>query len=236
MIPKVIHYCWFGEEQLPREVKKCINTWKKLAPDFVIKEWNESNIDVSSHPFMEEAYNEKAWAFVSDYARLKVIYENGGIYLDTDVELLKSIEKLLEYDFFIGRQQGGHPTTGLGYGAKKNSKIVLNMMKEYDKISFLSCDKSKIACPLLNSKVIYKLGYETSENIWEKDNVAVFPSRFFDPIAQGNTRNLLCDDTYSIHHYTGSWTSKGNRIKRHIFRLIGEEKIHRIKKIVGKAK
>ncbi len=91
MIPKMIHYCWFGGKPLPKDVLDCIKTWKKYCPDYEIKRWDESNFDVNSHPFMKAAYEAKAWAFVSDYARLKVVYDNGGIYLDTDVELLKNL-------------------------------------------------------------------------------------------------------------------------------------------------
>lgn len=102
MIPKVIHYCWFGGKPIPNDVKKCINSWKKKCPDYEIKCWNESNFDVNAHPFTKAAYEAKAWAFVSDYARLKVVYDHGGIYLDTDVELLKNLDFLLKYDFYIG--------------------------------------------------------------------------------------------------------------------------------------
>ena len=91
MIPKVIHYCWFGGKPIPNDVKKCINSWKKKCGDYEIKCWNESNFDVNAHPFTKAAYEAKAWAFVSDYARLKVVYDHGGIYLDTDVELLKKL-------------------------------------------------------------------------------------------------------------------------------------------------
>ena len=90
MIPKIIHYCWFGGKELPIEVKKCIASWRKMCPDYEIIRWNESNFDVGQHPFVREAYKAKVWAFVSDYARLKVVYDNGGIYLDTDVETLRN--------------------------------------------------------------------------------------------------------------------------------------------------
>lgn len=96
MIPKIIHYCWFGGNSLPSDVLKCIKTWEKYCPDYEIKRWDESNFDVNSHPFIKAAYESKAWAFVSDYARLKVVYENGGIYLDTDVELLKNLGFFIE--------------------------------------------------------------------------------------------------------------------------------------------
>ena len=120
MIPKIIHYCWFGGNPLPMDVKKCIESWKEKCPDYEIKCWDESNFDVNAHPFTKAAYEAKAWAFVSDYARLRVVYDNGGIYLDTDVELLKNIDFLLPYEGYIGVQQAGcYCTTGLGFGAIK---------------------------------------------------------------------------------------------------------------------
>ena len=113
MIPKVIHYCWFGGNPLPKDVKKCIKSWKKYAPDYEIIEWNEYNFDINCHPFVKTAYEAKAWAFVSDFARLKVIYDNGGIYFDTDVELVKNPDFLLENQCYIGVQQSGHLCNGL---------------------------------------------------------------------------------------------------------------------------
>ena len=95
MIPKVIHYCWFGGNPLPDEAKRCIDSWKKYCPDYKIIEWNESNYDVNSNEYMKAAYNEKKWAFVSDYARVDVVYRYGGIYMDTDVELIKPLDKFL---------------------------------------------------------------------------------------------------------------------------------------------
>ena len=101
MIPKVIHYCWFGNNPLPFEVKKCIDSWKKICPDYEIKRWDETNFDVYQNDFIKSAYGSKAWAFVSDYARLKIVYDEGGIYLDTDVELKKSLDELRKNEGFL---------------------------------------------------------------------------------------------------------------------------------------
>ena len=101
-IPKVIHYCWFGGNPLPKSAKKCIDSWKKYCPDYKIIRWDESNFDINCTPYCEKLYNEKRWAFLSDYARLKIIYENGGIYFDTDVELVKPLDDLLHNQCFMG--------------------------------------------------------------------------------------------------------------------------------------
>jgi hypothetical protein len=134
MIPKVIHYCWFGGKPLPLDVEQCIRSWKKFCPDYEIRQWNESNYDVGKHPFMKAAYETGSWAFVSDYARLDIIYNHGGVYLDTDVELLKDLQPLLELDCYFGMQQDRNLiATGLGFGAVKGHgiAIVLGLAGEY---------------------------------------------------------------------------------------------------------
>lgn len=236
MIPKIMHYCWFGNNPLPKDVKKCINSWRKYCPDYEIIEWNESNFDVNCHPFVKAAYEAGAWAFVSDYARLKVVYDNGGIYFDTDVELLKNIDFLLDYKCYVGLQQEVLLcATGLGFGAEKGSLAVKKMLEEYDNIDFNQSQRQEIACPYLNHNAVEKLGYkEFKDEITDLENVTVFPPRYFDPLAPGKTQNLLCEDTISIHHYSASWTSKSNQLKRKIFRIIGEENIFYIKKILKK--
>ena len=119
MIPKKIHYCWFGGNPLPELAIKCLESWKKYCPDYEIIEWNETNFNLDSCEYVREAYQAKKWAFVSDYARLKVVYDNGGIYLDTDVELIKSLDRLLKNKSFFGTETTGVVATGLGFGAEK---------------------------------------------------------------------------------------------------------------------
>jgi len=231
MIPKIIHYCWFGKKKLPKDVKKCIKSWKKMCPDYEIIQWNESNFDVNCCKFVEQAYKAKAWAFVSDYARLKIIYDNGGIYLDTDVEVLKRLDFLLENDFFIGTQQLERVyATGLGFGAIKNSYVVKRMLDEYENIVFESEKRENIACPYLNTRALKKIGFYRTDIIQKIDNCVVYPPKYFDPLAPGNSNNLLCEDTISIHHYTASWTSWTNKLKRKIINFIGQDKINKLKR------
>lgn len=237
MIPKKIHYCWFGKNPLPNDVKKCIESWKKFCPDYEIIKWDEDNFDINSHPFTKAAYEAKAWAFVSDFVRLKVVYDNGGIYLDTDVELIKSLNFLLTNQCYVGiQQQLNLCNTGLGFGAAKNNQVLKDMIKEYDKIEFRLEEKAKISCPFLNTKVLTDLGYKYTDNIWYSKNITVYPCRYFDPYAPGDTSNLLCKDTISIHHYSASWTSSKNRLRRKLFRIIGNENIYKLKRILGKSK
>lgn len=234
MIPKVIHYCWFGNNPLPFEVKKCINSWKKICPDYEIRRWDETNFDVYQNDFIKSAYGSKAWAFVSDYARLKIVYDEGGIYLDTDVELKKNLDELRKNEGFFAIQQEGHYcNTGLGFGAKKENEIVKTMLDLYDDLIYSEENKFSIACPYLNTKALEKYGYSYSDDVIVIHNNLVLPPRFMDPIAPGkNKENLLCNDTVSMHHYSASWMDDKTVRRRKIIRIIGEKRIYKIKKIL----
>ena len=167
MIPKVIHYCWFGNNPKNKDVEKCMASWKKFCPDYEIIEWNESNFDINCIPFVKQAYDAKKWAFVTDYARLKIIYENGGIYLDTDVELLKPLDDLLKLDAYVGLQSAEYINTGLGFGAEKENEMIYEMMIDYNSRHFLAENCETIACPILNTKILVKHGYEFSNKMQE---------------------------------------------------------------------
>lgn len=238
MIPKKIYYCWFGNKELPKDVKKYIKSWENFCPDYQIIRIDESNFDINKSEFTKKTYELKKWAFVSDYARLKVIYDNGGIYLDTDVELLKSLDEFLNYDFFIGRQQNGnYPNTGLGFGAVCHNSTVKEMLEEYENISFEKNKIELIACPFLNSKILEKKGFKNKNQNEIINNEIVFTAKYFDPFGSGrNTRNLLCNDSYSIHHYSASWTNNRQKIKRKIVNLIGLQRIQKIKDFLRKNK
>lgn len=233
MIPKIIHYCWFGKSPLPREVKKCIKSWKKYCPDYEIIQWNEDNFDVNEHSFTRAAYKEKAWAFVSDYARLKILYENGGIYFDTDVELIKNIDFLLKNECYLGRQQNGNKcNTGIGFGCEKNSNIIRTMLEIYDNVTFNAMDKMNVACPRLNSIALEKYGFVYENRTQELEGVTVYEAKYFDPIAPNSALNIFCSETISIHHYSASWESKKVRIKRKISNFIGQDKVNKMKYII----
>lgn len=233
MIPKVIHYCWFGGKKLPLGVKKCIKSWKHFCPDYEIKQWNEDNFDVTSHPFVKAAYEARAWAFVSDYVRLKVIYDNGGIYLDTDVELIKNIDFLLNNKCYFGFQGNAKlVNTGLGFGAEKTTFVVKKMMEKYDSINFNNGNRSSIACPWLNTEVIkeYELIPTDANEIIKNDTLTIYPPCFFDPYPSGTDICYKNENTVSIHHYAASWGSGSIKLKRKIVRFFGEYKIFEIKK------
>ncbi len=153
MIPKVIHYCWFGGNKKPDIVIRCIESWKRFCPNWEIHEWNETNLDVLSVPYMKEAYEKKKWAFVSDVARLLIIYQYGGVYLDTDVELLDSIESWINNEAFYIFESNRNIATGLGLGASKGHGSVKAMLDYYEGKHFVINGKIKmIPCPVGNTE------------------------------------------------------------------------------------
>lgn len=234
MIPKIIHYCWFGGKPMPREARRCIESWRKHCPDYEIIRWDESNFDVKDHPFCCAAHGAKAWAFVSDYARLKIVHDDGGIYLDTDVEILRSLDDLLNCEAFFGIQQTVFQcNTGLGFGAVKDSEAVCMMLEEYDNAVFDAAKTKKIACPYLNHKALQRLGYEYKDEIVDIHGVEVYPPRYFDPCAPGDgAENLLREETFSIHHYSNSWGTQGERIRRRLIKTIGYSRVSKIKEVI----
>lgn len=223
MIPKVIHYCWFGGKPLPGTARKCLKSWKKICPDYEIKRWDETNFDVNQHPFIASAYKAGAWAFVSDWARLKVLFENGGIYLDTDVKLLKSLDELLDNQCYIGVQQAGHLcNTGLGFGCAKASPVVQEMLSKYDGIVFDWASCKDLACPYSNDAVVRAHGYSGDGfgEVAKLEGLTVYPCRYFDPIAPGDSQNLMCDETISISLYANSWGSEADRLRRQLINIL----------------
>ena len=129
-IPKVIHYCWFGKGKMPNLAEKCIESWKKYCPEYKIVCWNEDNFDVNQNRYAKEAYDAGKWAFVSDYVRLKVLHDEGGIYLDTDVELIKPLDKLIEEIGFMGFDDKGVVSTGVGFACEKGNQLVAALLGE----------------------------------------------------------------------------------------------------------
>ena len=236
MIPKVIHYTWFGGKPLPREVRSCIDSWRTCCPDYEIVRWDEDSFDVDCHPFCRAAYANQKWAFVSDYARLKIIYEHGGIYLDTDVRLLRNLDGLLDSECWLGIEQSNKLcATGLGFGAVAQNETILKLMSEYDHVVFSTEKLSEIACPILNTRALQRMGYLYCDDVVDLGDALIFPPKFFDPIAPGSsTKNLMCSDTYSIHQYSNSWGSKNDVLRRKIIRVIGVDRVDRIKTMIGR--
>jgi len=222
-IPKVIHYCWFGDSKLPKLAEKCIKSWKKYCPDYKIICWNNENFDITSNQYVYEAYKAGKWAFVSDYVRLKVIYDNGGIYLDTDVELIKPIDKLLENRGYMGFDEKGIIATGLGFGAEKGNKLIGEMLKDYDNIPFLLPDGTYdlTPCPDRNTDTLKRLGMDINNKSQVFMDTVFLPKEYLCPMDYYTGKKSITKNTYSIHHYCASWTSSVTKRTTKIKRIIG---------------
>ena len=232
-IPKVIHYCWFGKGKMPKRAKKCIKSWKKYCPDYKIICHNEDNFDLTQNRYLSEAYKAGKWAFVSDYVRLKVIYDNGGIYLDTDVELIKPIDDLLLNKGFMGFDEKGIVATGLGFGAEKGNKIVSEFLKDYDNIPFILPDGSYdlTPCPDRNTEAIKRLCMDIKNTRQTFMDITFLPDEYLCPMNYYTGKKTITNNTYSIHHYSASWTSKVTKRTTRIKRIIG---VRLYDKIYGK--
>lgn len=222
-IPKVIHYCWFGKGKMPALSEKCIKSWKKYCPDYKIVCWSEDNFDVTENRYAREAYEAGKWAFVSDYVRLKVLYEQGGIYLDTDVELIKPLDPLIEENGFIGFEESGNLSTGLGFGCEKGNELVGAILKDYDDISFVLPDGTydQTPCPDRNTKILIELGLDISVKDQIFMGMHILPEEYLSPINYYTGKKTITKNTYSIHHYCASWTSATSKRTIFVKRIIG---------------
>ncbi|MDD6559535.1 MAG: glycosyltransferase [Lactimicrobium massiliense] len=229
MIPKIIHYCWFGRNVLPKKAVKCMNSWKKYCPDYQIIEWNEDNFDVHMNAYTEYAYENKKFAFLSDYVRLLVVYQNGGIYLDTDVEVIKPLDDLLDNHAYFGFETKEYVNTGVGFGAEKNNEIVKAMLDEYDQL--LDGKHGVIGCPRLNTTALVKHGLIQNGTLQNIEGAMIYPADYFNPYDDPTGRLNKTKNTYSIHWYSKSWMDKKtvlrSELTKPIHRMFGKDVFHR---------
>ena len=223
MIPKKIHYCWFGRGEKPKLAKKCIESWKKYCTDYEIVEWNEDNFDINQNEYTKYCYENKKFAFLSDYARLMVVYKEGGIYFDTDVEVVRSFDDLLNNKAFVGFETDEYVNTGVGFGAEKNNPVIEQMIREYDKLS--DGKSGTIGCPILNTEALKKSGLKLNGQTQSLKDVTVYSAEYFNPYDAPTGRLSKSENTYSIHWYAASWMSKRKKfrsvIARPLHRLFG---------------
>lgn len=225
MIPKVIHYFWFGGAALPPIVLKCIQSWKKHMPDYEIKKWDESNFDINQIPYIREAYKAKKWAYVSDYARIKVLYEEGGVYLDTDVELIKSLNDLIAEGPFMACERRSNQlpypgvNTGLGFAVYPRYPILKQILEYYEKINFDNISGSLTTVEHVTS-VLIKNGLQPTLEKQKIDDLTIYPSEYFCPFDDKN-RVAITTKTVAIHHYAGSWLGIRHKIKKRVLRFFG---------------
>lgn len=228
MIPKKIHYIWFGKSPLPEEFKQNIRTWKRFCPDYQIIEWNEHNYDFEKIPYMKEAYANQKWAFVSDYAKLDVVFQSGGIYLDIDVELIKPLDEMLKYKGFAGFETNEYIAFGLGFGAEAGNEVIQKVMEGYIDKHFQEEDGllNMIPSPQVNTKKLIECGLQNNGCEQEINGFHFFPKDYFNPYDWATGKMKITKNTISIHHYAATWMTEGqkkNNIERHNYDYISRK-------------
>jgi hypothetical protein len=241
IIPKRIHYCWFGGKEKPDIVKKCMKSWRKHLSDYEIIEWNEQNFDINCNLYVKEAYKSKKFAFVSDYVRVHALYHDGGIYLDTDVEVFKPFNDLLHHESFWGFEQENFIATST-IGAAKRNKLIKIFLDSYEDKSFIKKDGSydELTNVAIVTKILENIGLEGNGEKQKIDGMGTFyPQTYFSPYDYINCREFNSENTYAKHHFYKSWLPPKARIKGRIkflgSRVIGGENIARIRRIVSRA-
>ncbi len=244
-IPKVINYCWFGGNPKNELIEMCIESWKKYLPEYEIVEWNENNFDVNIIPYTKEAYEAKKWAFVSDYARLYIIYHHGGVYLDTDVEVLKNFDALVEKGGILSFENTSNKpnaktvNTGIGFAAEAGNEVIKKMMEDYHRVHFTKNGKmNDVPCPVRNTKVLKRLGLVTDGSMQEIGGITVYPFEYFCGYDIANSHATITDHTYTIHHYSALWREpeslyiriKYGKVIPFVQKIIGVERYDKIKK------
>ena len=235
MIPKKIHYCWFGRGEKPKLAQKCIASWRKYCPDYEIIEWNEDNFNLDFNGYTRYCYDNKKWAFLSDFARLVVVAEHGGIYFDTDVELLKEPDALLEYGAFYGFENDDNIATGLGFGAEAQHPTILAMKAKYEEIApNTDGGYPMIVCPALNTAALLPFGLILDGGRQNIAGAEILPVDWFNPYDDPTGRLNKTKDTISVHWYSKSWMSKGtilrSKLTKPLHRIFGVDTFKRFRK------
>lgn len=220
---KIIHYFWFGGNPLSDLTKKCIESWKKYLPDFEIKAWDENNFDVNQCTFVKEAYEQKKWAFVADYARFKALEEYGGLYLDTDMEITADISKYLEHDLFLGCEDSKMINAAVVWAKEKNNKHISDIVKFYESMEKFNPtgDLYEMSVPRVLTSYFEKYGFNKElEEVQALDNntAYIYPMEYFYPLSYDYQHNKFTDNSCMIHHFDATWISKMEKFKTNMKR------------------
>jgi mannosyltransferase OCH1-like enzyme len=233
MIPKKIHYCWFGNGQMPALAIKCIDSWKKFLPDYELVLWNEGNFDIAANLYVRQAYEKKKFAFVTDYVRLYALYTEGGIYMDTDVEVLKSYDEFLLHSAFSGFETDGNVPTGM-MGAEKGSIWAKELLSYYEDKAFIQTDGSLDMTTNTSIITNYMLtkGLKLNNKLQEfSDLVVMYPSEYFCPKDHRTGLLQITKNSYCIHHFAMSWIDPKKKhltdLKRVLMKIIGVKIVNR---------
>ena len=245
MIPKVIHYCWFGGNPLPAFAVKCIDSWRTYMPDYEIKEWNESNFDVNIIPYTKEAYEAKKYAYVSDYARFWILHNYGGIYFDTDVEVIRPLDKIIERGAFMGCEIDGQDphygdiaiNPGLGLAIEAGHQVSNAILERYANHRFLNEDGSHnttYAIVKLTTDILKTFGLENISGIQYVAGIYIYPKCYFNPFDDATGRLNKTENTYTIHWFSKTWLNINpmrqwlSRIAHRVFGVKGTTQLRRL--------
>ena len=243
MIPKVIHYCWFGNNPMPEKEQKCIESWKKFFPDFEIKKWDESNFDYSSCEFAKQAYEKKSFAFVSDYARAKILYEEGGLYLDTDVKIIKPFPEMIESSGFIGFERRHFLGTAV-LASEKNNPIIKKLLDYYETNDFMTKDGfvDIIANVSILTDIFKDKGLKLGGKRQTLAGFEIFNREVFYPKKMADDEFKTTEETLAIHKCSNSWMTERERKRGNnsfwinVCRPVLRKSRNTIQKIFGKEK
>lgn len=222
-IPKKIHYCWFGGGKKPASIDDCILSWKKYFPGYEIKEWNENNFNINICDFVREAYEAKKWAFVSDFARMLILYQEGGIYFDTDVEVIKSLDDIISDGSFMGLESGNSKNClvvnpGLGLAAYPKMEIYKEILDKYYNTHFIRPDGTYNQAPIGTyvTDILITHGWKNENTTQKIQGITIYPIDFFCPLDYQTGKLNITDNTRSIHHYTATWHTDSENL-HHLF-------------------
>ena len=229
MIPKIIHYCWFGRNPLPPLAIKCIKSWRKYLPDYEIREWNEDNFDVNIIPYTQEAYQAKKYAFVSDYARFWILYKYGGIYFDTDVEVIKPLDDIIARGSFMGCQQDEYTSNkqpyvapGLGLASIPNHHLYMELLHFYEISHFVNENGTLNLKTVVDytTEVLCKHGLKKGGDIQCIEGIWIYPKEYFCPLDVLLQMNMT-ENTRTIHHFSSTWLPKHKQFIKKMKRMMG---------------
>lgn len=233
LIPKIIHYMWLGGNPIPDNLKKCIDSWRDVCPDYEIIEWNESNYDINKHPYMKQAYENKAYGFVPDYARLDILYNYGGFYLDTDVQLLKSLDLLRNQEAFVGVEKWLVLNFGGCSGAVKGHHMIKKFLDARQNIFYIDHDgnPNRNTCGYYDTRVAIGEGYELNGDTQCVNGMNIYGYDYFQPYDYMSGILNETVNTRSIHYFNGGWLDdnmkKQNEITKQKYTKLYEECLER---------
>ena len=236
MIPKRIHYIWFGGKPLTPLAEKCIASWGRFCPDYEIVRWDESNFDAGDNRYFREALAAKKWAFASDYVRLCALVSHGGVYMDTDVELIKPIDSpLLENRGVFGFEADDRISTAF-MAVEPGHELLVEMKKSYENARFKldggSLDQTTNVSRL--TSIMANHGFSLDGEMQRRRGTLLCPASWFSPKDWYTGKLCIDENTYAIHHFDGSWATGTTRIKNGLIRFLGEQRIQRLKRAMGK--